>query len=106
MTGHQEHPGTGKTAQGEDTHAVSLEEIVKACGITSLQVVNAWDVRALKAALKASLENDELSVIISRGACAVAVRRGINPSKIDINKCTNCGLCLAIGCSAIQKNGG
>ncbi|MDD4923540.1 MAG: indolepyruvate ferredoxin oxidoreductase subunit alpha [Dehalococcoidales bacterium] len=104
MTGHQEHPGTGKTAQGEDTYAVSLEEIVKACGITSLQVVNAWDARALKEALKSSLENDVLSVIISRGACAVAVRRGINPSKIDINKCTDCGLCLAIGCSAIQKD--
>jgi indolepyruvate ferredoxin oxidoreductase alpha subunit len=105
MTGHQEHPGTGKTAQGEDTYAVNLEEIVKACGVTDLKVVNAWDVKSIKEALKTSLESDALSVIISRGACAVSVRRGINPSKVDINKCTNCGLCLSIGCSAIQKDG-
>ena len=48
MTGHQEHPGTGKTAQGEDTYAVNLEEMVKACGVTDLQVVNAWDLKAIK----------------------------------------------------------
>jgi indolepyruvate ferredoxin oxidoreductase alpha subunit len=105
MTGHQEHPGTGKTAQGEDTYAVNLEELVKACGVSGLQVVNAWDVKALKEALKNSLDKDALSVIISRGPCAVSVRRGINPSKVDPVKCTDCGLCLAIGCSAIQKNG-
>jgi indolepyruvate ferredoxin oxidoreductase alpha subunit len=105
MTGHQEHPGTGKTAQGEDTYAVNLEEMVKACGVSDLQVVNAWDVKALKEALKTSLDKDALSVIISRGPCAVSVRRGINPSKVDPVKCTDCGLCLAIGCSAIQKNG-
>ncbi|NLT28112.1 MAG: indolepyruvate ferredoxin oxidoreductase subunit alpha [Dehalococcoidales bacterium] len=105
MTGHQEHPGTGKTAQGEDTYAINLEEMVKACGVTDLQVVNAWDLKAIKKALKESLESDELSVIISRGPCAVSVRRGINPSKVDINKCTTCGLCLSIGCSAIAKDG-
>jgi indolepyruvate ferredoxin oxidoreductase alpha subunit len=105
MTGHQDHPGTGKTAQGEDTYAVNLEEIVRACGVTDLKLVDAWDVKAIKEALKSSLESDALSVIISRGPCAVAVRRGINPSKVDINKCTSCGLCLSIGCSAIQKEG-
>ena len=68
-------------------------------------MVNAWDVKALKEALKTSLDKDSLSVIISRGPCAVAVRRGINASKVDAAKCTDCGLCLAIGCSAIQKNG-
>jgi indolepyruvate ferredoxin oxidoreductase alpha subunit len=105
MTGHQEHPGTGKTAQGEDTYAVNLEQMVKACGVDDLQVVNAWDVKALKEALKNSLDKDSLSVIISRGPCAVSVRRGINASKVDSVKCTDCGLCLAIGCSAIQKCG-
>jgi indolepyruvate ferredoxin oxidoreductase alpha subunit len=105
MTGHQDHPGTGKTAQGEDTYAVNLEELVKATGIEDLHVVNAWDVKALRETLKASIESGQLSVVIARGACAVGVRRGINPSEVDINKCTNCGLCLTIGCSAIQKDG-
>ncbi|MFA5629263.1 MAG: indolepyruvate ferredoxin oxidoreductase subunit alpha [Dehalococcoidales bacterium] len=105
MTGHQEHPGTGKTAQGEDTYAVSLEAIVQACGVTDLQVVDAWNVKEIQAALKASLANNGLSVIISRGPCAVSARRGINPCVVDINKCTDCGLCLSIGCSAIQKDG-
>jgi indolepyruvate ferredoxin oxidoreductase alpha subunit len=104
MTGHQEHPGTGKTAQGEETYAVSLEEVVKAVGVKNLHVVNAWDIKALKETVKASIVGGQLSVVIVRGACAVNVRRGINPSTIDINKCTSCNLCLTIGCSAIQKN--
>jgi indolepyruvate ferredoxin oxidoreductase alpha subunit len=105
MTGHQEHPGTGKTAQGEETYAVSLEEVVKAIGVKNLQVVNAWDIKALKETVKASIDGGQLSVVIVRGACAVNARRGINPSTIDISKCTSCNLCLTIGCSAIQKNG-
>jgi indolepyruvate ferredoxin oxidoreductase alpha subunit len=105
MTGHQEHPGTGKTAQGEDTAAVSLEAIVRASGVGNIQTVDAWDLKSLKNNLKASMDSGELSVIIVRGACAVNVKKGINPAVVDADKCTACGLCLTLGCSAIQKNG-
>ena len=32
MTGHQEHPGTGKTLMGQPTHAVDFEELARAMG--------------------------------------------------------------------------
>ncbi|MDD5354915.1 MAG: indolepyruvate ferredoxin oxidoreductase subunit alpha [bacterium] len=105
MTGHQEHPGTGKTAQGEETVAVSLESIVRAIGVKNIQLVSAWDIKALKNSVKTSIDSGELSVIIVSGACAVDLRRGVDPGIIDVNKCTACGLCLALGCPAIQKDG-
>ena len=36
MTGHQDHPGTGSTLMGDETIAVSIEEIGRACGIKNV----------------------------------------------------------------------
>ena len=33
MTGHQDHPGTGRTLQGQPSIAVKIEDIGRACGI-------------------------------------------------------------------------
>ncbi len=32
MTGHQDHPGTGKTLMGEETKALSVEEVGEGAG--------------------------------------------------------------------------
>jgi indolepyruvate ferredoxin oxidoreductase alpha subunit len=105
MTGHQEHPATGITAQGEKAGKVVLEELVRGLGIKDVKVVNSFNIRELRAAIRDSLERDELSVIISRGGCAVRVPRGALPRAIDGEKCDRCGICLLIGCPAIQSDG-
>jgi len=103
MTGHQEHPGTGISAQGIQTTAVSLEELVRGIGVKNLKVVNAFDVKALRTAVKESLASNELSVIISRGACAVRAPKKINPRVIDVAICNTCGACLRIGCPPSRR---
>lgn len=103
MTGHQEHPGTGISAKGEKTKSVELERLVRGIGVDDVKVVNAFDIKALRAAVKNSIDNPELSVIIVRGACAVRIRKRSSPSVIDTDKCDQCGTCLMIGCGAIQK---
>jgi indolepyruvate ferredoxin oxidoreductase, alpha subunit len=40
-----------------------------------------------------------------RGSCAVRVPRHGESREIDIEKCNQCGICLLVGCSAIQTNG-
>ncbi len=104
MTGHQEHPGTGISAQGKKTKAVDLEQLVKGIGVSDVKVVDAFNMKALRAAAKSSIDNPELSVIIVRGACVVQVKRRTAPSAIDAEKCDKCGVCLMIGCGAIQKD--
>jgi len=105
MTGHQEHPGTGLTAKGEPAGRVVLENIIKGIGISDVKVVDAFKVKELRAALKDSLERDELSVVIVRGACAVKEPKRANPRAIDKDLCNQCGICLLIGCPAIQTEG-
>jgi indolepyruvate ferredoxin oxidoreductase alpha subunit len=106
MTGHQQHPGTGISAQGKETYAVDIESLCRGIGVKDLKVINAFDLKALRAAVKDSLERPELSVIIVRGSCAVQVKKREHPRKIDTEKCTQCGVCLKLGCPAIQSENG
>ncbi|MFW6150203.1 MAG: indolepyruvate ferredoxin oxidoreductase subunit alpha [Chloroflexota bacterium] len=106
MTGHQEHPGTGVSAQGKETKAVDIEDLVRGIGVTDVKVADAFDVKGLRSALRDSLEQDELSVVIVRGPCAVRERRRATPMAIDQEKCNGCGVCLQLGCPAVQSQDG
>jgi len=106
MTGHQEHPGTGISAQKKEVKTVELEQLVRGTGVSDVSVVDAFDVKNLRSAVRKALDSPELSVIIVRGACAVHVPRRSEPRVVNIEKCNQCGICLMIGCSAIQNENG
>jgi indolepyruvate ferredoxin oxidoreductase alpha subunit len=103
MTGHQEHPGTGISAKGKQAGKVDLERLVRGTGVDDVKVVNAFNIKALRTAVKSSLENPELSVLIVRGPCSVRLRKRTSIRAIDKEKCDACETCLKIGCPAIQK---
>jgi len=103
MTGHQNHPGTGISAQGKKTKAVELERLVRGIGVEDVKVVDAFNIKALRAAVRDSLTKPELSVIIVRGTCSVRLRKRSGQRAIDTQKCDDCGVCLSLGCPAIQK---
>ncbi len=103
MTGHQNHPGTGVSAQGKKTRAVELERLVRGIGVEDVKVVDAFDMKALRTAVRSSVDNPELSVIIVRGTCSVRLRSRSGQRAVDIEKCDDCGTCLMLGCPAIQK---
>jgi len=106
MTGHQEHPGTGISAQGQETFAVDIESLCRGIGVKDVKVINAFDLKALRAGVRDSLDRPEVSVIIVRGSCAMQVRKRANLRKVDIEKCDQCGVCLRLGCPAIQSTDG
>jgi indolepyruvate ferredoxin oxidoreductase alpha subunit len=105
MTGHQEHPGTGISAQGKKTKAVDLERLVRGIGVDDVKIVNAFDVRALRTAVRDCLSNPELSVLIVRGRCSSQLKQRFHALVVDAAKCDRCQTCLKIGCPAIQKKG-
>lgn len=104
MTGHQEHAATGKTLKGEDTNAIDLSELCHAVGVKNVIEVNAFDVVELEKTIKASVNGDELTVIIAKAPCALLKGQKF-PYKCvcDTEKCKKCGMCLKIGCPAITK---
>ena len=69
MTGHQEHPGTGRNLNHEPTGKVVLEDMARSCGIRRVQVIEPRaGSDAFEHALAEALKSRELAVIIARQA--------------------------------------
>jgi indolepyruvate ferredoxin oxidoreductase alpha subunit len=105
MTGHQEHPGTGVSVQGQPVGKVILEDVVKGVGVKNLAVVDSFNLKDIRTALKNAFDSHQLSVIIVRGACAVHVPKHGATQIVNTEKCNQCGICLLVGCPAVQTNG-
>lgn len=101
MTGHQDNPATGKTLKGEPTYQLDLEALVKACGVKSVRIVDAYDLAAVETAVKEETAKKEVSVIIAKRPCFLILKNGAKPA-LRIDGCKNCKMCLKIGCPAIE----
>jgi indolepyruvate ferredoxin oxidoreductase alpha subunit len=105
MTGHQDHPGTGKDAKGAPAPAVDYTKLAEALGMKKIVEVNPLQVDKLKAVLKDALDGDEPALVIARAPCAlIARKRPTHFVEVDPEKCTACGVCLKIGCPAIETD--
>ena len=102
MTGHQGHPGSGVSARGTKVPQVRLEKLAEGIGIRDVNVVDAFDIDAIKSTLKRSLDRDEPSVIIARGACTLTTKAKRTPFEVDPDECAGCLDCLDLGCPAIS----
>lgn len=102
MTGHQDHPATGKTLKGEETYALNLEEVVRNCGVQHLAVVDAYDMEACEQAVKTACAFDGVAVVIAKRPCALKIK--LNATPYEIKDCKKCGNCMKIGCPAILRN--
>ena len=103
MTGSQPHPGTGKTIKGEETKRLRLEEICRAAGADSVDIINPFNTADLEALVKRRIEEKALSVIIARFPCRILNRNAATARQCDKNMCSKCLLCLSIDCPALSK---
>ncbi len=72
MTGHQPTPATGITVKGEQGGRVSLEEVCRACGVDSVEVISPYANKDDNTALiRKRLDSDGVHVIISRAPCVL-----------------------------------
>ena len=103
MTGHQEHPGTGKNIKGDIACAVDIPALIGAIGVKHIRIVDPFDVKAIEQALKEETAREELSVIIARRPCALLNKKASKAVCVITDKCRKCGVCLRLGCPAIVK---
>lgn len=101
MTGHQDHPATGKTLSKEPTNQVDLPALVKALGINRVTIVDAFDIEELKKVVKTEVEANEPSVIITKRPCALLIKSVTPPLMIDNDACIKCKKCMKLGCPAL-----
>ena len=112
MTGHQNNPGTGYTAKGEETTLIRIEDLVRAIGMKHVYVINPNNLQEVDDTLDKCLALDEPSVIITRWPCALKKFSKedkaefdslfVTKNKVDEEKCVGCSLCLKAGCPAMS----
>ena len=101
MTGHQQNPSTGKNILGEPAPQLDLEALCAACGVKNVVVVDPFDQKEMQRVLKEETAREEVSVIIARRPCVLLLKDKIVPA--TISDCRNCGVCLGLGCPAIER---
>jgi len=107
MTGHQDHPGTGRTLMGETTIEADIADIARACGFRRVRTVNPYDLAATQAAVDEELGTDEPSLIVSRAPCPLHQRKPVGKQRLlDDDKCRSCRVCLKLGCPGLEYQGG
>lgn len=111
MTGHQPHPGTGvtmmdkinkneKTVGGEISNKISIEAVLKAIGVVSVETVNPLNLTEAVEAVKRAADMKGVKAIIFKSPC-IAVTKPAKPFVIK-EKCIKCKKCInEIGCPAI-----
>ena len=101
MTGQQGNPFNGVTLQNRDSRELDLLGILTALGVDSTIEVDAYDMKAVRKALKEATSRDELDVIVFKRPC-VLLDKSPKPSVYVNEKCTGCGVCKTLGCPAIS----
>ncbi|MBS6596129.1 MAG: indolepyruvate ferredoxin oxidoreductase subunit alpha [Ruminococcus callidus] len=106
MTGHQPHPGTGKTMMGQVVDKVSIEDTLHGIGVKTVETVNPLHLQEAIDCVKRVAVQDGVKAIIFKSPCAVLIKSG-KPARIEESKCIQCKKCIrTLGCPAIMLQDG
>ncbi len=109
MTGHQPHPGSSVGPSCGEVVAVSMEDVVKGCGVKWLRIVDPYDIKTMTATVREAVAQEGVSVIIARRECALLAKRDKTGAiskrpHIDQSICTGCRICVdKFQCPAISS---
>ena len=102
MTGHQPHPGTGRTMMGQVVEKVSIERILEAIGLTAVETVNPLDLREAVHTVRRTADLPGVKAIIFRSPC-IALGKAAAASAVQKDLCIGCKKCIReLGCPALM----
>ncbi len=105
MTGHQDHPGTGRTLAGEAAPRLDPAEAARGLGVKRVATVDPFAVDEFLAVARAFLTAGEPAVIVARHPCVLQSRSRRPPVRVLAERCNGCGLCLRLGCPPLSPDG-
>lgn len=101
MTGHQPHPGTGRTALGEKVTPVSIERVLRAIGLSVVETVDPLDLQATTETVARVDAEPGAKAIIFKSPCVFLYRPSAQ-SHVDPARCVGCQRCVKqLGCPAL-----
>jgi len=102
MTGGQDHPGTGRTLRGDETHRVDYRQLIKAIGVKWVRKVDSYNVADMYQAFREAVAFKGVSVVISDRPCVLDPMKIKGPPlAVEADGCTACQSCMNLGCPSI-----
>ncbi|MDP6178397.1 MAG: indolepyruvate ferredoxin oxidoreductase subunit alpha [Desulfatiglandales bacterium] len=107
MTGHQPHPGVDTEPMGVERTQISIESVVRGCGVKDVHLVKPFKLKSTMETVRATMEYDGISVIVSREFCPLFAKatgqlKKSRPFHVNLNKCKNHRVCIDhLGCPAM-----
>ena len=103
MTGHQEHPGTGRTLMGEEAREITIERVARGLGVERVRVIDPYNLKNTEKVLGEELAANEPSVVVSCRPCILYERPAEEIRYTVVQEaCRGCRECLQLGCPALE----
>ncbi len=101
MTGHQPHPGTGRTVMGDATAKISIEAVLRGIGLTVVETADPLNLETSIECVKRVSAKPGVKAIIFRSPC-IAVTKPAGSLAVNPEKCISCKRCIReLGCPAL-----
>lgn len=101
MTGHQPHPGTGKTIMGDVAAAVDIRKVLEGIGVRQIFEADPLNLKESADAVKSASEGEGVRAVIFKSPC-IAVERPKATYEVKQDTCRKCQACIReLGCPAI-----
>ena len=106
MTGHQSHPGTGRTVMGNAVEKVSIENVLRGIGVSVVETVDPLNYKLAVETVRKTADLPGVKAIIFRSPC-VALFRSSARAVIRPTACIGCKKCIReICCPALSFRDG
>ncbi len=102
MTGHQPHPGIGRTMMNEAAPVIDIPAVLRALGVGFVEVCDPFDRERAMAITQKAAAHPGVSAIVFRAPC-IALFKKEKTCRVTAD-CKKCGLCLReLGCPAMSR---
>ncbi len=103
MTGHQPHPGTGRTMMGEVVAKVSIEKVLEGIGVSKIVKADPLNLEEAVNGVKEVLDDTGVRALIFKSPC-IAVSKAAAGYRVNEEACVSCKKCIReLGCPAIAS---
>jgi indolepyruvate ferredoxin oxidoreductase alpha subunit len=112
MTGHQEHPGTGRNFN-DPTERIPIRKVLEGLGVQNITEVDTYNQEALTMAVEKALDSPGFSVVIAKHPCMLKFSReqrrkpGFVQRHVEVSQeqCTLARECIdRFGCPSFRRD--
>ena len=101
MTGHQPHPGTGRTMMGEVVEKIDPVKVLEGIGVTEVVCLDPMDLATSVPEVQRVSALPGVKAVIFRYPC-IALFKPTEYCEVDQSECINCRRCIKeLGCPAL-----